>query len=304
MTEDNVESRSGSDSHDELSPEAIEKLVQSVHPEKEYEFLPGFDRERLAKLYGLTLQEYEEFRSQFEENAHEAANELLTDRSFAHRVDRLPFQTGETIVGIGESVTADRQSWLVILDQLLMQRRGDDEIQIRNEGISGTTTTEALERMPSILSQQPDWIICFLGAADAVRHGVQARKTAVSTEETAMNLAELRHLAEAQTSAQWVWITPPTINEELASNFPPFQMSQFTLLNEDLTAVGNSLRPRSSSDAEENPVRESDPVIDIQSVFERPAPSEFVQADGVHPSLVGHQAIAKAVVKQLTERSD
>lgn len=293
-------SQSQSNEQGELPPEAIEKLVQFVHPEKEYDYLPGLDRKRLAALYGLTLTEYNKLRSQFEKNAHGAATELLADQSFAHRVDRLPFRSGETIVGIGESVTADRESWLVILRHLLEQQRGEAEIQIRNEGIEGTTTTDALGRMVSVLSHQPDWIICFLGAADAAQHGTQATKTAVSLEETAQNLVELRHLAAAQSDAQWVWITPPTINERLAAKFPPFQQSQFTLLNRDLVTIGDLLRSQSKSVIESHPVRQSDPVVDIQSVFGRPAPSEFVRKDGIHPSLVGQQTITRAVIERLT----
>ena len=41
--------------------------------------------------------------------------------------------------------------------------------------------------------------------------------------ETASNLAELRHLAATQAATGWVWITPPTVNGQIAAAFPHFQ---------------------------------------------------------------------------------
>jgi hypothetical protein len=49
----------------------------------------------MARLFDLGLEEYREVRGRFDVNARDAARELLEDASFAGRVDRLPFRSGE-----------------------------------------------------------------------------------------------------------------------------------------------------------------------------------------------------------------
>ena len=283
-----------------LSEEAREKLVQFVQPEKTLGYLPGMDEGWLAALFGLELAAYRALKERFDARARAAAEELLADPAFAERVDRLPFQRGDAIVGIGESVTADRQGWLEILRHLLALRRPQDELRVVNQGIEGTTTTQALGRLAPILTQRPAWLVSALGAADAVRYGRGASKTAVSLAETARNLAEMRRLAAAQGDPRWVWITPPTVNEEAAAAYPPFRFAQLTLRNEDLLAVGDLLRGRPRPAVDASPVLPGDPVVDIQAVFGAPAPAELVLSDGIHPALAGQQAIARALVERLT----
>ena len=270
-----------------MDRQQLEKLVQFVHPEKPYGYLPGLDEGTTAALYGLDPEAYRELRARFDANARRAAEELLADPAFAERVDRLPFRPGATLVGLGESVTDDLQSWLEILRHLLALRRPRDGIRVVNMGIESTTTTQALLRIVPTLAQRPDWILCGLGAADAVRVGRQPTKTVVSLEETGRNLAELRRIAGEQSAARWVWITPPTVNEEIAAQYPPFQQIQFALRNDDLAAVADLVRAQ------------DDPVVDVQAVFGRPAPAELVGSDGIHPSLAGQRAIAKALVERL-----
>ena len=90
-------------------------------------------------------------------------------------------------------------------------------------------------------------------------------------------------------------MTPPTVNEELAAGFLPF-----SLRNEDLLAVGAVLRGRRCPGVDDHPVRDGDPVVDIQAVLGLPAPADLVLPDGIHPSLAGQRAIARALVERLT----
>jgi acyl-CoA thioesterase I len=45
---------------------------------------------------------------------------------------------------------------------------------------------------------------------------------------------------------------------------------------------------------------QEDPVVDLQAVFGLPADSELQGPDGVHPSLAGQRAIARAFVERLS----
>jgi lysophospholipase L1-like esterase len=204
-------------------------------------------------------------------------------------VDRLPFQTGDTVVGVGDSLTDDLQSWLEIVRHLLELRRPQDGVRILNVGLSAHTTAMVLRRfVPMTLAQRPDWIVCFLGGGDATRVGPEPNKTQVSLEETAKNLEAMRHMASTLTDALWVWITPPTLEEERAAAYPPFRMEQSHWRNEDVLGIGDFIR------------EQEEPVVDIQAVFGTPADPELQGPDGVHPSLAGQKAIARAFVERLT----
>lgn len=302
-TTDREDEQDNRNQNDDISPEAMEKLVQFVHPEKVYGYLPGTDEELIAALYGLDVATHREMKQRFTTYTREAAQELLADRTFEQRVNHLPFRPGETMVGIGESSTDDLQSWLEILRTLLNREQPDDRIHVINEGTSGRTTTDALRAFPQIAKQQPDWIICFLGGNDAARYGQQPTKTSVSLEETAKNFAELRHLAETQTTARWVWITMYPMDEERVASSPSLQQSQLTVHNEHVTAINDIIRGQSTQPSVQ-PVRESDPVVDLEPVFGNPPASELLLPDGHHPSLAGHRAITEAFVECLTTQPD
>jgi acyl-CoA thioesterase-1 len=266
----------------------IQNLVQFTHLEKTYGYLPGIGEATLAALFGLDEATYREIKAHFDENAREAAQELLGNSSLAERVDRLPFRSGDTVVAIGDSFTDDLQSWLEILRHLLGARRPHDAIRFVNAGVSAQTSAMALRRFVSLVSQEPDWIVCFLGGNDATRIGPEPNKPQHSFEETAKNLEAMRRMASALTNARWVWITPPTFDEERAAAYPPFQMGQSHWRNEDVLAIASFVR------------EQDEPVVDLQTAFGTPADPALQGPDGVHPSLAGQKTIAKAFVECLT----
>jgi len=98
----------------------------------------------------------------------------------------------------------------------------------------------------------------------------------------------MRRIAHTQTEAAWVWITPPTYDEDRASAFPPFQQGQSAFRNADVVAIGYYVRAQPET------------VVDIQAVFGSSAVPELQGPDGVHPSLAGQKAIARAFVESLT----
>ena len=267
----------------------IETWVQYTHLEKLYGYLPGMDEELPARLFGLDPEEYREIRSRFDANAREAAGELLEDAAFAGSVDRLPFREGDTVVGVGDSITDDLQSWLEIVRHLLDERRPEDGIRVVNRGLSAHTTAMVLRRfVADVVSLEPDWVICLLGGNNATRVGPEPNKSQIGPEETARNFEVMRRIVREQTEAQWVWIAPPTYDEERAAAFPPFKIGQSVFLNRDVVAIGEYIG------------RQEEPVVDIQAVFGLPADPELQGPDGVHPSLAGQMAIARAFVERLT----
>lgn len=268
-----------------MALDQISYLVQFVHPDKAW---PALDETALAPLFGVDVATYRSVHATFTQRASQAAAELLTDPAFAVSVGRLPFKPGATVVGIGDSITDDLQSWLEILRHLLLQRRPQDDIKILNAGISGNTTTHLIDRFIDIVNLQPGWILCMAGTKDASAHGQSPAKTLVSLEETAKNLAALRHFAASQTTARWIWLTPtPVIEAQIASHWLAGAI-QMRVSNTDLVAIADVMR------------RLPDPVVDLQRVFGNPMNTDWLLSDGLHPSLAGHKAIVQALVEQLS----
>lgn len=269
----------------------IEQAMQYHHPEKMLAALPGGQEigdEMLASFFGTDVRTYREIKSTFAERARRCAHELLQDARFARFVDRLPFGAGSTVVGLGDSITDDSQSWLEILRHLLAERRPDDGIRLVNAGISGDTTSGLLGRFLDVLEGNPAWIITLIGTNDVAFVRDPRTKSLVGREETGKNLRALRDLAERLSEAQLVWMTPPPAIEDRVIEDSP--LTGPTWRNADLAELARLVRE----------VAGEDPLVDLWETFGDPAKPEFLLPDGLHPSLAGQKAIAAALVERLS----
>ena len=271
----------------------IEASMQYHHPEKALAGLPGGQEigdEMLASFFGTDVRTYREIKAAFAERAWRCARELLQDARFARLVDRLPFGPGSTVVGLGDSITDDSQSWLEILRHLLAERRPEDGIRLVNAGISGDTTSELLGRILDILEGEPAWIVTLIGTNDVAFVRQPRTKSLVSLEETGKNLRTLRDLAEALSEARLVWMTPPPAIEARVAEGS--DGGEPTWRNADLAEVARLVRE----------VAGKDPLVDLWKAFGDPAEPELLLPDGLHPSLAGQKAIAAVLVEQLSYR--
>jgi len=271
----------------------VEMFARYTHLEKEYGHLPGMSDRLQADLLGLTEAELLELRTGLDAGVRDAADGLLADAEFAARVDRLPFHSGQTIVAVGDSMTDDQQSWLAIVTNLLALRRGDETFTVVNNGVSGYTTAMALRRtVPALAYRRPDWVLCLLGGNDATRVGPEPNGTLVSIGETARNLRAIRAIGGAlsggASEASWVWLTPVPVDEARVAAFTPFQRGLSSWRNDDVVAVAEVLTTF------------DDPVVDLRRVFGVPPDPLLQGVDGVHPSLAGQTAIARAFVEAVT----
>jgi acyl-CoA thioesterase-1 len=277
---------------EELSPNQLAYVLQFQHKEKLVAHIPGVSDATIAALWGLDAHTYRRTRDRFARQARNAAQTLLADPEFAARVDWLPFAPGSTVVGLGDSITDDDQSWLEILRNLLALRRPQDDIRVANEGISGDTTSQIISRFLDVVLQQPDWILCLAGTNDARLHGQYPTKTLVSVAETAANLDMLRHFGATQCPARWLWITPATVIEEQIETdwfLSPFEMRW---RNSDLAAIARAMAAVAAQG--------QDLLINLQEVFGLPPDPALLLPDGLHPSLAGQVEIVRAVVETLS----
>lgn len=276
---------------DVFQPRYLSYVLQFEHLEKRLEGMPGATDERIAALFGLDVEAYRSIRGRYTDWARQAAQELIAEPAFAALVDRLPFGAGDVIVGLGDSITDDDQSWLEILRALLDSQRPEDQIRVVNAGVSGDTTAQMIARFLDIAVEDPDWIICMAGTNDARLHGAFPTKVLVSLEETGKNLNMLQHMAATQTQARWIWMTPTmTVEAQIADHW---MLSGFELRwrNEDLLAVGDVI------------CRRAEPVVDLRGTFGEPPDPRYLLLDGLHPSLVGQVAITRALVERLAQES-
>jgi acyl-CoA thioesterase-1 len=261
-------------------------FMQFTHPEKVYADMPGMQEGALAALFGLELAEYRRIKAAQAAAVRGAAEELLADVAFAAQVDRLPLAPGATVVGVGDSITDDSQSWLEILRHVLAMRRAQGGLTVINAAVSGDTTNNLISRFVGVVQRQPDWILCMVGANDARRHGKQPSKVLVSLSETADNLAMMRHFAATETAARWIWLTPSPVIEEkipLDWHLGPLELSW---TNRDLAAIADLVR------------QQKDPVVDLQAAFGFPVNPDLLRSDGLHPSLAGQKVILRALVER------
>ena len=269
----------------------IEEAMRYHHPEKTLATLPGGPEirdETLAPFFGADVETYQKIRHGFVERARRCARELLEDPRFARLVDALPFEPGSTVIGLGDSITDDYQSWFEILRHLLDGRRSDGGVRLINAGISGDTTAGLLGRILELLAEEPDWLIVLIGTNDAAFVRDPPTKPRVSPEETAKNLHALRSHIQAHSSARLAWMTPPPAIE--------------ARVNKDAPPAGPVW---SDGDLEElaklvHEVAGEDPLVDLRKTFGSPATPHFLLPDGLHPSLEGQKAITAAVVERLS----
>lgn len=271
-----------------LPDNLLEYSIRFTHLKKTLAPL-SVDDTMIATMLGTDLATYYEIQRTFQARVHQAAKELLADPAFAKLVDRVPFAAGSKVIGFGSSSTDDSQSWFEMLRTVFELRRPQDEIRFVNAGISGDTTTHEISRFSTVVSEQPDWIICHISSNDGRRHGISPTKPLVSPEETEKNLVMLRHFAASQTRAKWIWMTPTPLLEERMTAFPLFALGQTMFYNKDSARIAEAVR------------KQPDPVVNLWDLFGHPANPELVYQDGLHPSLKGHQRILQALVNDLVK---
>ena len=71
--------------------------------------------------------------------------------------------------------------------------------------------------------------------------------------------------------------------------YEPFRMGPvpFVWRDADVEAINGWIR------------EQPEPVVDIYAGFGKPAPQEYQEPDGLHPTLAGHQVLAREFVTRL-----
>lgn len=278
-------------SKQELEKEAIKDyLAGFLNLEKRFPLLPGARSvENVAQFIGLEKQELIDARITLDEQAEQAAEELLNDENTKHYISRLPFRQGDKLVVIGDSLSDDLQGWFEILRHVLEIGRPDLELEFANAAVQGDTSFDALRRLNrSVIHAGADWVFVGLGSYDAMRLHPLPERTHVSLTEFWENMNAIEETITATTKNPPVWITPPPVITEMMQQVALFDG---IVHNTDLAQYREVTAGRKGF------------IIDPKGArMGQPAEAWNYLADGFNCSLAGHVATTKTLLKTLYQR--
>ncbi|MCG8373793.1 MAG: SGNH/GDSL hydrolase family protein [Balneolales bacterium] len=265
-------------------------VVPFFHLEKRFPLLPGKnDRAVEAGLIGLSESQVSAFRENMENNAKQAALELLKEEEIINLIDKLPFDGSETIVAFGDSSIEDDQGWFNILRYVLDISVENARFNFVNSGISYNTTTDALRRLDrDVLVHEPDWVFISLGTFDAQRLNIAPDRTLVPLSETWENLATVQQVITEEIENPLVWITPTPVITELQAEHA---LHDFTIDSRDLSSVTEIISGKTGGIVDPKAIRMGE---------NEPKAWNYL-GDGLHPSLSGHLNTAREVLRTLAE---
>lgn len=268
--------------------EALEKyLLQFLNLEKHFPLLPGIkNEESIAGLMGISVDELQNLRSVFAENAKESALELLKEEEVLEWVDQLPFGKEDTIVAFGDSSTDDLQGWFEIFKNVLDITIEGADFTFINAGLSYNTTSEALRRMNrDVLSHEPNWVIVSLGTFDTIRPSYFQNRTLIPLSESWENLSTIEDAIATVTESPPIWITPTPIIPGLLDEMELFD---FDINDQDLASVREIITGKKGY------------IVDpLGHRMGNPPEAWYFLSDGINPSLSGHTNTVKELLKSL-----
>ena len=238
----------------------------------------------VAPLFGLTPAAYEGLLRGFRATVDEAARTLLAVPALERAAARLAALDGP-VVALGDSLTADLQSWAEILGRAVAGVASGSAVRVVNGGIGGDTTADALRRLPGLCEPSPALVISLIGTNDACRRG-EGAVVAVSDAETERNLALIdRQVRRA--GAEHVWLTPPPVLEARVAGHRFMAHWRVAYRAADVAAKVALVREAGGR------------VVDLHERLGAGPVAERLLEDGVHLSPTGHREVAALVLAEL-----
>lgn len=176
---------------------------------------------------------------------------------------------GDSITGIYYH-TGSRRAWSHALDWALRQQYPGAQLEVINAGVSGNTTTDALQRLEAdVLAHAPHLVVMMFGMNDVAR---------TPPETFRANLDELIQRIQAKDAAVLL-LTPNSVHPDDPQR-PPDRVAAYAEL------VRGAGRTRGV------------PVADAFQAYEaaradHPATWHQLMSDAIHPNLRGHLLFAE-----------
>ncbi|MGV3485308.1 MAG: GDSL-type esterase/lipase family protein [Planctomycetaceae bacterium] len=226
-----------------------------------------------------------------------------------------PFEDGDRVVFLGDSITQDGR-YVALIESYLWATQPEDDIDVVNAGLSSETVSGITEPIhpnprPNIHTRvdraleltKPDWVVVCYGMNDGIYHPVEPR--IVDTYRDGLTKLVDRIASQG---ARVVLLTPPSFDvdvdsiqkslKEAKEDEPYGYRKPFAKYNETLVALAKVVQSLAEHQGVER-------IIDIHSVTDeylkqvKAAKPDYQYGDGVHPPLDGHLAIALGVLEGL-----
>jgi hypothetical protein len=263
-------------------------LAPYLNLHKVFPLLPGaLTLKGQAAFIGLEESELKELRQSYEEISKSAALELLKDDIVMQNIGKLPFETTDRIMVVGDSTADDMQGWFEIFKHTLQIGVDDAEFTFLNSAVYNSTSLDVLRRIDRDLAiYKPDWVIVSVGCHDAEKlHGVGEHRTLVSLAEFWENVAAMESMISEVTQNPIIWMTPPPVITELMQDMPLFNG---VIHESDLAGFRELVAGKSGY------------VVDPYGTRMGYPPNAWnFLADGFHASLAGHIETVKVLLQTL-----
>lgn len=171
-----------------------------------------------------------------------------------------------TILFLGDSLTeglgVQKNEAYPFLVKELIQTKLKKDIKVINGGVSGSTTSDGLERLKWYIKRKPDFVFLALGANDGLR--------GLDLKQSQKNLEEIINFVQKSNSEVLLagMLIPPNYGPEYSKDFRSIYQSIKEKYN--LKTMPFLLK-------------------DVAGV------EELNQRDGIHPNVKGHKVIAQNV---------
>jgi len=143
--------------------------------------MDDYDLRTIARIYGVKLRALKKIEDSFEKNLLDLAETLRRGKG-----KKPPLDTPVRICAIGDSITSDRESYAKILARAW---KDDPKRTIIDCSVSGDTTCHLIERFYStIVSEEFDWAVLFIGTNDCRELDDEAHISNISLDEYKRNM--------------------------------------------------------------------------------------------------------------------
>ena len=196
------------------------------------------------------------------------------------------FAPGDTVLFLGDSITAADPGYVSIIAQALARTRADLPLRLLNAGRADDTTRTALARLPGdVLVHQPAWVVINLGIND-LNHVMAGHPEGVALPEFQEHYTRIVQTLQAAGSRVILLTT--------------------SILGENLKGKGNRFLKDYNGFIRALAEREKLRLVDVNRAFhaayDRAATYKqevALTTDGVHPNLQGYALIARTFMIEL-----
>ena len=244
--------------------------------------------ELLAQMLASPAETVRALLRSLDDEVRATAGRMLADEHYRNAITTLPFRPEDRIVGVGDSITADRLGWFDLLAASIGWT-GAPAPALINLGVSGNTTADVLERFDLLEAARPSRVLLMLGTNDARAHGRTGGYRMATTHETERNLRALVDLITGDLRTPVTVITPPAVDQTRIDAFFGDAPVHWTA-----AAVAEVAEV----------VRKAVPgAIDLHRATRSRTGPDILELDGVHPNRAGQRFILSRIVGHLIRSS-